>query len=199
MLTPKWRALMDENTQTASADDDQNTGGAPQHDVADLQAEIEKWKRLSRQNEKRWHEVSQERDQLQQSQMTDAEKAIEQARQEARAAALSEFGADLASAEMAAQAAQAGVLLPDTQYLNMAGFLGTDGRPDREAISAFVSSIPKPQRAPEYPQNVGLGRQSSGSGDPNQLTRDEYNRLSREDKRRARSEGRVNSLLKGEI
>jgi hypothetical protein len=153
-----------------------------------------KWKGLSRTNEDRWKEVSQERDQLKASQMTDSEKAIEQARQEARNAALSEVGTDLVSAEMRVQATAAGVQLPDAQFLNLNSFLGTDGRPNAEAIASFVSSLPKPQQQ-GYRQDLGLGRQ--GGNGPGALTREEYNRLSREDRKKAREDGRVRTALLG--
>jgi hypothetical protein len=181
------------------ADDNQNNETTPttlEEALALLEAErqsVTKWKGLSRTNEDRWKEVSQERDQLKQASLTDSEKAIEQARQEARNAALSEVGTDLVSAEIRAQAAKAQVQLPDTQFLNLNSFLGSDGRPNAEAITSFVSSLPKPQQQ-GYRQDLGLGRQ--GGNTPG-LSREEYNRMSREDRRKAREDGRVRSALLG--
>jgi hypothetical protein len=180
---------------------DQNNETAPttlEEALAALDAErqnVSKWKGLSRTNEDRYKEVSQERDQLKQATLTDTEKALEQARQEARNAALSEVGSDLVSAEMRVQAASAGVQLPDTQFLNLNSFMGTDGRPNADAIKTFVSSLPKPQQQ-GFRQDLGLGRQ--GGSAPGALTREEYNRLSREERKKARDDGRVRTALLGE-
>ena len=178
---------------------EQPTTEGQQIDPQELLKEVEKWKSLSRQNEDRWKEASKERDQLKSSQMTDAEKELEAARAAGRTEALSEVGRDLATAEMQLQAARAGASLPDLQYLNMSGFVGADWRPNKDAITAFVSSLPKPTQEPRFTQNLGLGRQGSGTGGSNQLSREEYNSLSREDRAKARSEGRVQALLKGEL
>jgi hypothetical protein len=131
-----------------------------------------KWKNLSRQNEKKWEEASAERDQLKQSSMTDAEKAIEAARTEGRNSALSEVGTDLVTAEMALQAATAGVTLPPAEYLNVSKFLGEDGRPNKEAVKSFVETLPKAKE--EFPNLQGAGKQTGGAPeittmDPNEL------------------------------
>ena len=181
------------------ADEDQNNETTPttlEEALALLDAERQnssKWKGLSRTNEDRWKGVSTELEQIKTSQMTDTEKAIEQAKQEARNAALSEVGTDLVSAEMRVQASAAGVQLPDTQFLNLNSFLGSDGRPNAEAIQTFVSSLPKPQQQ-GYRQDLGLGRQG---GNAPGLSREEYNRMSREDRKKAREDGRVTSALLG--
>jgi len=161
--------------------------------LAQAQQDATKWKGLSRTNEDRWKEVSGERDQLKQATLTDSEKAIEQARQDARKAALSEVGTDLVSAEMRVQATTAGVQLPDPQFLNLNSFMGSDGRPNAEAIQTFVSSLPKPQQQ-GYRQDLGLGRQG---GNAPGLSREEYNRMSREDRKKAREDGRVTTALLG--
>ncbi|WP_063886226.1 MULTISPECIES: hypothetical protein [unclassified Streptomyces] len=121
-----------------------------------------KWQAMSRKNEKNFETVSKERDDLKASQMTDAEKALEAARTEGRTSALSEVGMDLVNAEMAIQAATAGVKLPDTQYLNMTGFLGEDGRPNKDAVKTFVESLPKAQTT-EFTPLQGAGKQTGGA------------------------------------
>jgi flagellar hook-basal body complex protein FliE len=140
--------------------------------LAEERTNTAKWKGLSRQNEKKYEDVSKERDDLKASQMTDAEKAIEAARTEGRNSALSEVGTDLVSAEMALQAATAGVNLPDAKYLNISQFLGDDGRPNKDAIKSFVGELPKAKE--EFPDLQGAGRQTGGapqidSMDPNEL------------------------------
>lgn len=132
----------------------------PEELIAELTADRDKWKAMSKTNEDRWNQASKERDDLKSAQMTDAEKAIEDARTEGRNSALSEIGTDLVNAEMAIQAATAGVTLPDAQYLNMAGFIGDDKRPNKDAIKSFVESLPK--AGTEFPNLQGAGNQSGG-------------------------------------
>jgi hypothetical protein len=133
----------------------------PEELIAELTADRDKWKAMSRQNEDNYKAVSKERDDLKASQMTDTEKAIEAARTEGRNSALSEVGTDLVTAEMAVQAATAGVTLPPAEYLNVSKFLGEDGRPNKEAISSFVESLPTAKE--EFPNLQGAGKQTGGA------------------------------------
>ncbi|MCX4554130.1 hypothetical protein [Streptomyces sp. NBC_01500] len=129
--------------------------------LAELTAERDKWKALSKKNEDNYKSVSQERDELKKATLTDAEKALEDARTEGRNSALSEVSTDLVTAEMALQAATAGVKLPDAQYLNVSGFLGDNGRPNKDAIKTFVDSLPAAKE--EFPSLQGAGRQAGGA------------------------------------
>ncbi|MEU2366219.1 MULTISPECIES: hypothetical protein [Streptomyces] len=165
-------------------------------DASALQAEIDKWKALSRKNEDRFKQASTELEGFRQSQMSDTEKAIEAARQEARTAALSEVGTKLISAELRAASSAAGVTLPGAEFLNLNSFLGEDGNPDSSRIEAFVSSLPKPSSTPPYPQDLGLGRQ--GSPAAGQLTREDLARMSPREINEARAAGKCDALLRGE-
>jgi hypothetical protein len=144
----------------------------PEELIAELTADRDKWRALSKKNEDNFKSASKERDELKSAQMTDAEKAIEQARAEGRNSALSEVGTDLVNAEMAVQAAAAGVTLPPAEYLNVSKFLGEDGRPNKDAVKSFVESLPKAKG--EFPDLQGAGKQTGGTPeittmDPNEL------------------------------
>ncbi|GAA4071282.1 hypothetical protein [Streptomyces hundungensis] len=135
--------------------------------------ELEKWKRLSRENEKRWKQASKELEGIRQAQMTEQEKAIESAKAEARKAALAELGTSLVEAEIRAQAAAAGVTVP-TDYLDLSRLVAEDGRADRGRVSELIASLPKAETQPEFPQLMGTGyHRSDGSDissmDPNEL------------------------------
>src|SRR5690349_21563830 len=107
--------MSDDNQQSTSTGNEpgqQETLPAQTPSLEDLQAEVDKWKALSRTNEQRWKDASAERDQFKQASMTDAEKALEAARAEGQNSALSEVGTRLAEAELRALAASAGVDLP---------------------------------------------------------------------------------------
>lgn len=144
----------------------------PEELIAELTADRDKWKALSKKNEKNYEDASKERDDLKASQMTDAERAIEAARAEGRNSALSEVGTDLVTAEMALQAATAGVTLPAAEFLDYSKFLGDDGRPNKEKVKTFVDSLPKAKA--DFPNLQGAGKQTGGTPnittmDPNEL------------------------------
>ncbi|OKH95419.1 hypothetical protein [Streptomyces uncialis] len=151
-------------TQSAENDTSEQEGPAIQS-ASGNDSDAEKWKALSRENEKRWKAASRELDQLRESQMSDQERAISEAREEARSSALTEFGTSLAEAEIRAQAATAGISVP-TDYLDLGRFLSEDGRADRDKVTAFIASLPKPAAPePEFPPLKGAGHYSSGGGD----------------------------------
>jgi hypothetical protein len=178
--------------------DPKTSEGVP--DVAALQADVERWKALSRQNEKNFNDARTELTQLREASMTDAEKAIENAKAEARNAALSEVGTRLVDAELRVQAATAGVTLPSPEFLNTGAFLGADGGVNTEAITAFVSSLPKPSNSPEFAQGIGLGRQGdSGSYNAGQIGRDALTRMSPQEIAAARKAGKLDALMRGDL
>ncbi|WP_126641625.1 hypothetical protein [Embleya hyalina] len=166
------------------------------HTLEELQAEVAKWKALSRKNETAFKAASTELDGIRQSAMSDQERAIEAARTEARTAALSEVGNRLVEAELRASAAAVGATLPAAEFLNTAAFLGADGSPDTERISAFVSTLPKSPVEPVYDQSLGLGRQGAVSG---QYTRDDLSRMTRAERIEARKAGKLDALMRGDI
>ncbi|WAB08831.1 scaffolding protein [Streptomyces phage Success] len=168
--------------------------------VEELQADVERWKTLSRQNEKNYNEARTELSKLQEASMTDAEKAIEKAKEEARNAALSEVGSRLVEAELRVQAATAGVTLPPAEFLNVQRFIGADGSPDTAAIQTFVSSLPQPSKAPEFAQGIGLGRQGdSGGYAAGQIGRDALSRMSPQEIAAARKKGQLDALMRGDL
>ncbi|RLU94778.1 hypothetical protein CTZ27_18935 [Streptomyces griseocarneus] len=91
--------------------------------------------------------------------ISDQERALAQAREDARAEVLAEMSTQLVAAEIRAQAAAAGVSV-DTDYLNLGVFTGEDGRPDGERIAAYVARQHPPE--PKFPQLMGAGRYRGG-------------------------------------
>ncbi|MGW5115025.1 hypothetical protein ACWEQ8_06165 [Streptomyces noursei] len=169
----------------------------PAFDVAALQAEVEKWKSLSRKNEDRFKQASTELHGLRQTSLSDHEKALEAARAEARKAVVGEFGTRVAEAELRAHAAKAGVELPGLEYLNVNSFITDDGAVNADAIGQFVSSLPKPVEKPEFAQNLGLGRQGD-TGVP-QLTREDMTRMTPRQIIAAKKEGKFDAVQRGEV
>ncbi|MEU9708000.1 hypothetical protein AB0E21_05190 [Streptomyces sp. NPDC047967] len=123
----------------------------------------EKWKALSRENERKWKAASRELEELRKTQMSDQEKALDDARAEARKAALSEVGARLARAEIRVQASKAGVEAP-TDYLDLSQFLGDDGETNTEKVSTFIASLKQnTPKSEAFPQLNGVGHHQSAS------------------------------------
>lgn len=188
---------MSETNDNQPSTEVQPPAGESAPTIESLQADVDKWKALSRTNEKRWNDASSELDTLRQSQMSDAEKAIEAAKAEGRTSALAEVGTRLVEAELRAQAASAGAELPSADFLNLNRFLSSDGSVDTDAVNTFVSSLPKPAGAPAFRQDLGLGRQ--GGDAAGQLTRDDLSRMTPSEINKARKDGRLDSLLRGDF
>ncbi|CCB74390.1 MULTISPECIES: hypothetical protein [Streptomycetaceae] len=189
--------MTDTNDNTSSSSAEQSAPGEQAPTIETLQAEVEKWKSLSRKNEDRFKATSAELDQVRQASMTDAEKAIEAARAEARNATLAEVGTRLAEAELRAHAATAGVELPPAEFLNLSRLVGSDGSVDSDALTKLIASLPKRSNKPVYRQDLGLGRQ----GDPTagQLTREEVSRMTGPQIMAARKEGKLDALMTGQF
>lgn len=164
-----------------------------------LQEQVNKWKALSRKHEAQEKANLAELETLRQAQMSDAEKAIDQAKAEGRSSALSEVGTRLATAELKAAAATAGVAIPEglSELLDVSKLLGEDGNPDSTAITALVGSFtPTTPPPPTFSQNVGVGPQGTNSV-PGQLTRDDLKRMTPTEINKARKDGLLNTLLAG--
>lgn len=162
----------------------------------DWQKEAEKWKALSRKHEGNWQAASKERDEIKTAHMSDADKAIAEARASARSETLSEVRGQLGEAELKAAAGTAGVALPESlsALLDTSRLINEDGSTNTELISQIVGSFQPGQ--PTYSQNVGVGPQSS-TGVPGQLTRDDLSRMTTAEIVKARKEGKLNHFLSG--
>ncbi|MFI9202627.1 hypothetical protein [Streptomyces sp. NPDC053048] len=191
---------MNDTTQKQNDQQASSSASASNPTVEQLQADVERWKALSRQNEKHFNDARTELSKLKEASMTDAEKALEAARAEARSAVLSEVGSRLVEAELRVQAATAGVTLPGAEYLNLNRFVGADGSPDTEAVTAFVQSLPQASKAPVFAQDIGLGRQGEPGGyEAGQIGHEALSRMSPREINEARKAGRLDALMKGDL
>jgi len=120
----------------------------------ELQAVIDKERQNARDAEKARKALEKELNDLRQSSMSDAEKAVSEAEARGKAAAASEFGSRLVKSDFVAAAARrnpgfdAQSVLED---LNLARFVGDDGEPDTKAIEAAVARlVPEPNSSPSF-------------------------------------------------
>ena len=158
-------------SETTAETTEATTETADTAEAPDLTAEVEKWRSLARKHEERAKTNAKavaELETLRQSQMTDQEKALDEARKSARREALLEVGAHLVTAEFRAQAGgridpdRLSVLLED---LDMSKYLTEDGQVDTERVAKKVDALaPKPteEAAPTWP-DLGQGARDSSN------------------------------------
>ena len=130
---------------------------------------LDEERQARREAEKARKTLEKELAELRQQSMSDTEKAIEQARIEARTQVLAEFGGKVAAAEVRAAAAgrleaeQVETLLDG---LNLSRFVKDDGDVDRDAVTKFVDGIaPKPQQGPRGALDQGARSTTPLNGD----------------------------------
>lgn len=161
----------DDTTSTTGTDTDTGNDAA-----ATARAEAEKWKALARKHEKDAKDRARELERARQSAMTDAERAVADARTEGRAEALRTIGGKLARAEI--RAAAGGRVDDDTldgilEHLDLSAFVDDDGEVDTTAVSKFVDRIaPKQedgQTTTRRTRDLGQGARGTSlplNGDP---------------------------------
>ncbi|MEU7830391.1 hypothetical protein [Nonomuraea sp. NPDC049129] len=162
-------------------------------------SEAEKWKGFSRKHESNWEKATRELDGLRKAGMTDAERAIEEAREQGRQEVRTSSVTERAQLKLEAAAARAGVDLTPVQALLDTSKFIANGDVNDAAINEFVTGYAGGQpKAPKFAQGLGIGPQSD-SRTPGQLTREEFARLSPRERVQARKDGRADALLRGEI
>ena len=162
----------------------------PAVDAPDPAAEVEKWKALARKNEARAKEnadKAQRLDALEEANKTEQQKladAAEKARKEA-----AETAAELAKLRAAVKH---GLSDEDLDLLGTGTAEEIEARAERLA-ARLKGTAPV---TPPSPSSDGQGRQGEPvSAGVRQLTRDEFNRLSAEQKLEARERGQLANLL----
>jgi hypothetical protein len=186
----------EQNTNPGNDTDTQATdmgAGTDNVDVAELIKDRDKWKHFAREHETKWQTLSNELNTLKAATQTEAERAIEAARNEGRQAAASEYGGLLTAAELEKQAAKAGVSLPDPKFINLSALM-SDGAPNGDAIAAFIGTLPKPA-SDGFPQEVLNNAGNREGNKPRQLTQADLHNMTLEEINAARMAGQLNDLL----
>ncbi|MCL2585995.1 MAG: hypothetical protein FWE35_26470 [Streptosporangiales bacterium] len=135
----------DDAQQDPGTDAQDQTGDKPPDDVKELRAALASMR-------KERVALQRQLDDLQRQSMSDAEKAIAEAREQGRTEAATEAGKRIAAAEF--RTAAAGKLSdPDAalEMLDLSRFIGDDGEPDRDAIKQAVERL-TPAAAPASPK-----------------------------------------------
>jgi hypothetical protein len=177
----------------------QNQQAGTSDEPKDWKAEAEKWKHWARTHEANWKKASEDLNTLNKANMTDAERALDEAREQGRQEVRTSNLTERAQLKLETAAARAGVdLTPVSALLDTSKFIA-NGDVNEAAINEFVTGYASGQpKAPKFAQNLGIGPQSS-SRSPGQLTRDEFARLSPRERVQARKDGRADALMRGEL
>jgi membrane protein involved in colicin uptake len=156
--------------EAATATEDQKDWKA---EFEKLQANSRKWEDRAKANA----QASKELEQLRQQHESDQERAVREARDQARAEAMAEFGADRVADAFRVAAAGRDIdvdeLLDD---LKVEKFIGDDGTPNRDAVQQFIDRIKPAATEPGQPAPLDLGQGARGGQAPglnsSQLERD---------------------------
>jgi hypothetical protein len=151
-------------------------------------ADAEKWKALSRKNEKDKKDAAK-------AGLSDAEKAIEDARASSAKETAQTYGRRLALAEFKAAAAgkvDLGDLIDD---LDMSKFVDEDGEVDVDAIKARVDKYAARNGKPKAKAGKSGGEFNGGSGAGVPITEDQLAKMTPAEVAKAYSEGKLKHLM----
>ena len=161
-----------------------------------LQAEVDKWKSLSRKNEQQAKAniaAAKELEEIKKSQLTETEKLIEQTKQETALSVRKEFAGKLVDAELKAQlngrVLDAGAVLS----FDKSSFITETGDIDSEAIQSWVEAHSKTTETPA--PDLAQGARGNTPANAQIRSRDELQNMSPSEILQARKEGRLDSLM----
>lgn len=164
--------------------------------VANLQAEVAKWKSLSQKTEKQAKANDQavkDLDQLKRTQLTDQERLVESAKDETRLAVRVEFAGKLVDAEF--KSSLNGRSLDSSALLDFdkSSFITDSGEVDSDAITAWVEahSTKTALTSPE----MGQGTRGASSDLAQISSRDEFKNMSPEQILEAHNSGRLDKMM----
>lgn len=164
------------NDQNSNGSNDESAQTPPANqDTTDWKAELDKWKADSRKHERNSRTLAKELDDLKKASMTDQQKAIAEAVDEAKKGWNTEMGSNLALTEFKAKAEtmlgkdKVTALLPT---LKVDAFLNDDGQPDSDAIDNFLETIAPPKQTNTF--DFGQGARGNGQGNAQSLADDPF-------------------------
>jgi hypothetical protein len=165
-------------------------------ETTDLNAEVEKWKSLSRKNEaqaKANAQAAKELEELKKASLSDQERLIASTREETALTIRREFAGKFVEAEL--KSAIVGKTIEATALLSFDrnAFIDDSGEVDSNAIAAWVEAHTK---TPEIPApDLGQGIRGKNPSGKAQLTRADLASMSSQQILEARLDGRLDSLM----
>ena len=157
--------IEDDADQNDTGDDGQQLGDAGKQALDRMKAERNADRR-------RANALQRELEELKKAGLSESERAIADAEQRGRTAAMADIGKRLAKAaiETAAAKRNADFNPAGLDYLDLTKFVGEDGEPDAKAISAYVeANIPATPGTPSF--DGGARKPAPTGGDMNSIIR----------------------------
>lgn len=162
--------------------------------IAELEKDVTKFKTLARKEEdakkKNWDELQA----LKTANMSETDKAIHEAEQRGRAAAMAEYDSQIKRTKLEAAATSAGVPSEVLDLLDPSKLFTDTGDPNVELLSSLAG---KQRRFDTTATDLNIGAQSNGNA--GQLTHADLKGMSPQEIMQARKDGRLNALMQGRI
>lgn len=131
------------------------------------ESEVDYWKRRARENEKRSKENHRELERLKRESMPEQERAIAEARDQARADAFREVSGQLVDAEIRSVAVNRPVNVDALlEGLDRAKFLDDEGSVDRQAVTTWLDQLAPVQTEPRPARDLAQGARGVTRSDP---------------------------------
>ena len=183
-------------TETPTDGEDGGGGESVETTVADLEAQVAKWKALSQKTEKQAKANDQavrQLGELRKNQLTDQERLVESAKDETRLAVRVEFAGKLVDAEL--KSSLAGRSLDASALLDFdkSTFITDGGDVDSDAIGAWVEAHSTNAEAPK--PDLGQGARGDKSSLAQIRSREELQSMKPSEILAARNDGRLDSLM----
>lgn len=185
-----------ENTEAPEETTEVETEASELSETDKLQAEVDKWKSLSRKNEQQAKAnlaAAKELEEIKKSQLTETEKLIEQTKEETALSVRREFASKLVDAELKSQlngkVLDAGALLS----FDKSSFILDDGNIDSEAIQSWVEAHSNTTETPA--PDLGQGSRGKNPSKAQIRSRDELSNMTPAEILQARQEGRLDTLM----
>lgn len=190
---------MAEETDQIESTEATETPDTPDTEVSEmdkLQAEVEKWKSLSRKNEQQAKAnvaAAKELEDIKKSQLTETEKLIEQTKHDTAQEIRREFATKLVDAELKSalqgRVMEAGALLS----FDKSSFILEDGNIDSEAVQSWVEAHSTTAGTPA--PDLGQGNRGKNPSKAQIRSREELQNMSPAEILQARNEGRLDTLM----
>ncbi|MEU5878187.1 hypothetical protein [Spirillospora sp. NPDC047279] len=162
--------------------------------IAELENDRDKYKSLAKKEEATKKEHWNRLQEIERANLSETEKAILEAEERGKSAAQAEFESQLRQARLEAAAATAGVPDEVLSLLDPSKVFTDDGEPNIELLASLSGTKRKFEKSAS---DLKIGAQSNANA--GQLTRADLQRMSPPEIMKAKEEGRLDALMRGQL
>ncbi|MEU9871112.1 hypothetical protein AB0C87_24995 [Actinomadura sp. NPDC048021] len=162
--------------------------------IAELESKAEKYKSLARKEEEKKKENWDKLQELEKANLSETELAIREAEERGRTAAMAEYENQLKHTKLAAAAAKAGVPDEVLGLLDPSKVFTPEGEPNLDLLTSLSG---KQRKFEKSAADLNIGAQSNANA--GQLTRKDLTGMTAAQIMKAREEGRLDALMKGQL